>query len=265
MIKTSKVVTTCMIFGLVFLYTPIVTLIMSSFNSSEIPGIWTRFSLRWFKAVLEDEDLIHAGIVSLKIATISATGSVILGVLSAIATSSCNGCCRRLLGSLMIIPVIMPEIIIGFSLLMLFMVCEDVFGIPAKRGVVTVTIGHIMTTVAYVHMTVRSRLISFDKSIEEAALDLGARPLWVFIRVKLPVIGRSIITGWILAFTLSLDDLVIASFLTGPGATTLPILIFSNVRVGVTPAISAFATMFIGVILVCGLLSFLISRNSKPL
>ncbi|MDR1609489.1 MAG: ABC transporter permease subunit [Holosporales bacterium] len=261
----SKAVVSCIIFGFAFLYIPIIALMVNSFSDSDIPGVWTHFSMRWFKAVLEDRDLIGAAIASLKIALISATGSVVLGLLSAIATTNYStGRCRKMLGNLIVIPMIMPEVIIGFSLLMLFMALEDIFGIPAERGVITVAIGHIMTTVAYIHMTIRSRLVLFDKSIEEAAANLGARPFAVFMSIKVPIISRSIAAGWILAFTLSLDDLVIASFLTGPGATTLPILIFSNVRVGVTPAINAFSTMFIGAVLVCGMLSFLISRSSKP-
>jgi putrescine transport system permease protein len=239
---------------------------VNSFSDSDIPGVWTHFSMRWFKAVLEDRDLIGAAMASLKIAVISATGSVVLGVLSAIATTNYSTWyCKKVLGTLIVIPMIIPEVIIGFSLLMLFMALEDIFGISIERGIITVAIGHIMITVSYIHMTIRSRLILFDKSMEEAAANLGAKPFAVFMNIKIPVIGRSIVAGWILAFTLSLDDLMIASFLTGPGSTTLPILIFSNVRVGVTPAINAFSTMFIGIVLMCGLLSFFLSRNSKPL
>jgi putrescine transport system permease protein len=259
MTKASKVTISFMIFGFVFLYLPIVSLIMNSFSESEVPGVWTRFSLKWFKAALNDSDLIHAGVTSLKIATLSATGAVIMGVLAAVTTVNTNSAyCRRFLGNLIMIPAIMPEIVVGFSLLMFFMALESIFGIPYERGIITVVIGHIVTTMAYVHMTIRARLISFDTSIEEVATNLGARPFTIFIKIKMPIIGRSIIASWVLAFTLSIDDLVVASFLTGPGSTTLPILIFSNVRIGVTPVINAFSTMFICLIVLCGILSFVV-------
>lgn len=264
MIKISRLTLTFLIFGFAFLYIPIFFLIINSFSDSEVPGIWTGFSLKWFSAVFEDDDLLHAALTSFEIAAISATGAVILGVLAAASTTRSNNFFgKKFLSNIIIMPIIMPEIIVGFSLLMLFVAMESIFGFPKERGIMTVAIGHVMATMAYVHMTVRSRLMSFDVSLEEAAMDLGAKPFSVFTQIKIPIIGKSILAGWLLAFTLSLDDLVIASFLTGPGSTTLPILIFSNVRIGVTPAINAFATMFIAFIAICLTFTFLLSRDRK--
>lgn len=252
MLKISKTIVTMLIFGYAFLFTPILFLIINSFSDSAIPSVWTKFSFRWFYEVLEDEDLVRATITSLKIACISASGAVILGTLAAVATTNtATYFGKNFLSNAIIMPIVMPEIIVGFSLLMLFMSIESVFGFPKERGVMTVAIGHIMATMAYVHMTVRARLLSFDKSLEEAALNLGAKPMTVFFRIKIPMISKAILSGWLLAFTLSLDDLVIASFLTGPGATTLPVLIFSNVRIGLSPAINALATMIIAIVVIC--------------
>ncbi len=262
--RLSKTVITFLIFGYAFLFTPILFLIINAFSASEIPSIWTSFSLRWFEAVFEDSELTRAALTSLEIACISATGAVILGGLAAFATtntSSFKG--KSFLNTTIIMPIVMPEIIVGFSLLMLFMAIENAFGWPKERGVMTVVIGHIIATMAYVHITIRARLLSFDKSLEEAALNLGAKPFTVFFKIKIPILARSILSGWLLAFTLSLDDLVIASFLTGPGSTTLPILIFSNVRVGVTPAINALATIFILIVALCLIIAFLMMKQSK--
>ena len=261
--KISKINLTFLAFGYAFLYIPIFFVIINSFSESEIPGIWTNFSLKWFKAVFEDKDLLYAALNSLQIAAISATGSVVLGVLAAAATTKRDSTSKlsKLLNSLIIMPIVMPEIIVGFSLLMLLISIESIFGFPKERGIMTVVIGHIMATMAYVHVTVRTRLLSFDNSIEEAAQDLGAKPLTIFLKIKIPIIGKSILAGWLLAFTLSLDDLVIASFLTGPGSTTLPILIFSNVRIGVTPMINAFATMFITLIATCIICAYITSKK----
>ncbi|MDR2666886.1 MAG: ABC transporter permease subunit [Holosporales bacterium] len=262
--KISKTVLAFLIFGYAFLYVPIVLLMVNSFSASEIPGIWTTFSFKWFYKVLEDEDILYAAITSLEIASISATGAVCLGILSATATKNpgkFRG--KKFLDSVIIMPVVMPEIILGFSLLMLFMAAESLLGLPKERGLMTVAIGHIMASVAYVHMTVRTRMMSLDSSLEEAALSLGAKPFTVFTQIKVPIIAKSILAGWLLAFTLSLDDLVIASFLSGPGSTTLPILIFSNVRIGVTPMINAFATIFIVLIALCIFLAFLITSKKK--
>ncbi len=264
--KMSKTILTLLLFGYAFLYVPIFFLIIGSFSSSEIPGVWTHFSTKWFYAVLEDSDLIYAILTSLKIAFLSATGSVILGILAAISTTTpSEHKANKFLNKTIVMPIFVPEIIVGFSLLMFFMFVENIFGFPKERGVLTVTIGHIIATMAYVHMTVRSRLLSLDPSLEEAALNLGARPFVVFFKIKLPLLSTAILSGWLLAFTLSLDDLVIASFLSGPGATTLPVLIFSSVRIGITPTINAFATMFIAVVATCITTGYFVTnRKHKP-
>ena len=264
MLRASKTIITMMIFGYAFLFIPILFLIINSFSASEIPSVWTSFSFRWFKEVFEDDDLIRAAITSFKIATISASGAVILGTTAAVVTTK-SGTCRgkNFLSKAIIMPIVMPEIIIGFSLLMLFMSMENIFGFPKERGIMTVAVGHIMATMAYVHMTVRARLLSFDQSLEEAALNLGARPLTVFFKITIPVISKAILSGWLLAFTISLDDLVIASFLTGPGSTTLPILIFSNVRIGLSPAINALATMIVVIIIICLVSAYFLNKRRE--
>ncbi len=262
--KMSRTIFTMMIFGYAFLFIPIIFLMKNSFSDSEIPSVWTKFSLRWFNEVFDDEDLMRAMVTSLKVACISASGAVILGTLAAVATTN-TGAFRgkNFLLNVIVMPIVMPEIIVGFSLLMLFISMESVLGFPKERGIVTVAIGHIMASMAYVHMTVRARLLSFDKSVEEAALNLGAKPMSVFFKIKIPIISNAILAGWLLAFTLSLDDLVIASFLTGPGSTTLPILIFSNVRIGLSPAINALATMIIGIVLLCLVVSYFFIKTSS--
>ena len=264
MIKKSRTVLAILIFGYTFLFTPLVLLIINSFGDSEIPGIWTHFTLKWFRIALEDHELLHAVIISLKIAIISATVSVILGLISALATSKPqNYLGKHFLENVLIIPIVMPEIIVGFSLLMMFLSVERLFNIQISRGIMTVCIGHIVTTMAYAHMNIRSKLIVMDKSIDEAALNLGAKPIVAFWKIKLPMLKNTILATWILAFTISLDDLVIASFLTGPGSTTLPLLIFSNVRVGITPMINAFATMFILIVILCIIVIYFCSHKKN--
>jgi putrescine transport system permease protein len=261
--KSSKAIFSVLIFGLAFLYTPIVFLIVGSFSESDVSGTWLGFSLKWFSAVFNDRDLILASITSFKIAAISATVACVLGVVMAVIVTSqepMRG--KTFLCRTVVIPVVIPEIIIGFSLLMLFMAIEDIIGYPVRRGVTTISIGHVMASMAYVYMTVKSQLESCDSSMTDAALNLGAWPFTIFFKIKLPIIAKSVVTGWLLTFTLSIDDLVIASFLTGPGVTTLPILIFSNIRVGITPAVNAFSTMFILLIVLCMTLSHLIAEKT---
>ncbi|MDR0744789.1 MAG: ABC transporter permease subunit [Holosporales bacterium] len=262
--KTSKMAIISLLLGNIFLYLPIMFIVINSFSASEIPGIWTSFSLKWFFAVFEDEDLLLAAFTSLKVAVISATGAVLLGVLTAMSTAKTQPFpTKRFLSNIILMPVFMPEIIVGFSLLMFFVFLEAVLGFPKERGIATVIIGHITATIAYVYIAVRAKLSTLDISLEEAAMNLGARPFIIFLKIKIPAIGKSILVGWLLAFTMSLDDLVIASFLTGPSSTTLPILIFSNVKIGATPAINAFATMFVLTIATCLFLAYLFSLPSK--
>lgn len=264
--KHSKFLYFILIFGYTFLFTPIIILIINAFGNTDVPGIWNHLTIKWFREAIDDHELLQSAITSLKIATISATGSIILGLLATMATTKKNekfpG--KKFLSNAIMIPIVMPEIIVGFSLLMLFLFSEKIFGFSFTRGVTTVCIGHIMGTMAYAHMNIRSRVLMLDSSIEESALNLGANPLIVFWQIKLPMLSKAILSSWILAFIMSLDDLVIASFLTGPGATTLPILIFSNIRVGITPVINAFATLFILVIVLCIIITHMLSfSNTK--
>ncbi|MDR2075083.1 MAG: ABC transporter permease subunit [Holosporales bacterium] len=260
----SKANLTVLIFGMAFLYIPIFFLIFFSFSESPIVGLWTKFSMKWFKAVFEDLSLLKAALTSIKVAAISATAATLLGLMTAITTTKGEDFIgRKFLNRAITMPVVMPEIIIGFSLLMLFITIEKTTGFSIKDGITTIAIGHIMASMTYVHVTIRARLTDFDRRIEESALNLGANLFKVLIYVTIPLISKSIFAGWLLAFTLSLDDLVIASFLSGPGATTLPILIFSNIRVGLTPAINAFSTIFIAVTVLLILVIHFASRDKR--
>lgn len=245
----SKTSVASLIFGYTFLYLPILTIIVFSFNESRLVTVWSRFSTKWYKTLLSNEGLIEAVLASFKIAAMTASIAVILGTLAAIVMvrfSKFRG--RTLFGGLISAPLVMPDVITGLAVLMMFVTFEQLIGWPAYRGILTITIAHITLAMAYVSLVIQARLQDFDRSIEEAALDLGARPVKVFLVIVLPLILPSLMAGWLLAFALSLDDVVIASFLSGPGATTLPMLIFSNIRTGVSPEINALATIIVGIV-----------------
>jgi putrescine transport system permease protein len=240
---------TVLAFGYAFLYVPIVLLILYSFNDSRLVTIWGGWSVRWYGSLMQNQQLLSAAWLSLRIAAITATVSVVLGTLAGMALARFGrfrG--RALFGGLITAPLVMPEVITGLSLLLLFVTLEQLTGWPAGRGMTTITIAHITFTMAFVAVIVQSRMASLDESIEEAAMDLGARPVKVFLVITLPIIAPAILAGWLLAFTLSLDDLVIASFVSGPGSSTLPMVIFSSVRLGVTPEINALATLIVLVV-----------------
>jgi putrescine transport system permease protein len=233
-------------FGYAFLYLPIVSVVVYSFNDSRLVTLWGGFSLRWYRSLLHSEDILAAALLSLEIAVVSATLATALGTLAGLALNRLGrfrG--RTLMTGMITAPLVMPEIITGISLLFLFISLADWIGWPAARGATTIAIAHITFSMAYVAVVVRSRLAGMDESLEEAAMDLGGRPLRVFFDITVPSIAPAMLSGWLLAFTLSLDDVVIASFVSGPGATTLPMLIFSKVRLGVTPDINALATVII--------------------
>ncbi|MGV8948929.1 MAG: ABC transporter permease subunit [Candidatus Paracaedibacter sp.] len=245
----SKTGVASLIFGYTFLYLPILTVIVFSFNESRLVTVWSRFSTKWYKSLLSNEGLIDAVLASFKIAAMTATIAVILGTLAAVVMvrfSKFRG--RTLFSGLISAPLVMPDVITGLAVLMMFVTFEQLIGWPAYRGVLTITIAHITLAMAYVSLVVQARLQDFDRSLEEAALDLGARPVKVFLVIVLPLILPSLMAGWLLAFALSLDDVVIASFLSGPGATTLPMLIFSSIRMGVSPEINALATIIVGIV-----------------
>jgi putrescine transport system permease protein len=231
--------------GLTFLYLPIVILVIYSFNASRLVTVWGGWSLRWYSEFFHDRAMIEAAWMSFRVAAASATIATLLGTLAAVALSRgerFKG--RTLFSGMLYAPLIMPEVITGLSLLLLFV------AINAERGFWTVTVAHTTLTMCFVAVVVQSRLCSLDKSLEEAAMDLGCDPVRAFLAVTLPLILPAVAAGWMLAFTLSLDDLVIASFTTGPGSATLPIRIYSEVRLGVKPEINAVCTLVIGLIAV---------------
>lgn len=226
--------------GFAFLYLPIVILIIYSFNESRLVTVWGGFSTRWYVALFQNQQLLDAAWVTVRIAFLSATVAAVLGTLAAIALvrfGRFHG--RTLFSGMVYAPLVMPEVMTGLSLLLLFV------AIGLDRGFWTVTLAHITFSMCFVAVVVQSRLLSFDRSLEEAAADLGCPPVKVFLVVTLPIILPAVVAGWLLAFTLSLDDLVIASFTSGPGATTLPMRIYSAVRLGVTPEINAVCTILI--------------------
>ena len=242
----STFLLTVLCFGYAFLYIPIVMVMVYSFNDSRIVSVWGGFSLRWYASLLDNRQLIEAALLSLRIAFTSATVATALGALAGIALARIRRFRGRVLFTGMIAaPLVMPEVITGLSLLLLFVSLQDFIGWPGERGAMTITISHITFAMAYVAVIVQSRLASMDESLEEAAMDLGGRPFQVMFDITLPIIAPAMLSGWLLAFTLSLDDLVIASFVSGPGASTLPMWIFSKVRLGVTPDINALATIII--------------------
>ena len=239
-------VTAMLVFGFLFLYLPILSLIVYSFNESRLVTVWAGFSTRWYGELFRNEQVLDAAWLSLKIGAINASCATVLGTLAGLALARFGRFRGRpLLTGLATAPLVMPEVITGLSLLLLFVAMEQLVGWPSGRGFLTITIAHITFSMAYVTVVVQSRLATFDESLEEAAMDLGARPARVFFLVTLPIILPAIAAGWLLAFTLSWDDLVITSFVTGPGASTLPIVIFSKVRLGVSPDINALATILV--------------------
>jgi putrescine transport system permease protein len=240
-----------MAFGFAFLYVPIVSLIVYSFNRSKLVTVWAGFSTEWYGALLHNDQILQAAWISLRIATLNATVSMALGTIAGFVLARFRrfrG--RTLFTGLVTAPLVMPEVITGLSLLLLFVALQSMIGWPSGRGFATITIAHITFSLAYVAVIVQSRLADMDESIEEAALDLGARPLKIFFMITLPIIAPALVAGWLLAFTLSLDDLVIASFVSGPGSSTLPMVIFSKVRLGVSPEINALATILVAVVAV---------------
>ena len=242
-------VTTAMAFGFAFLYVPIVSLIVYSFNESKLVTVWGGFSAKWYGELLRDEQILRAAWLSLRIAVVNATGAVILGTLAGFVLARMGRFRGRLLlTGMTTAPLVMPEVITGLSLLLLFVALQDLVGWPAGRGVTTITIAHITFSMAFVAVVIQSRLSSIDESVEEAAQDLGARPAKVFFVITLPIIAPALVSGWLLSFTMSLDDLVIASFVSGPGSSTLPMVIFSKVRLGVNPEINALATILVLVV-----------------
>lgn len=231
--------------GYALLYVPIVSMIVYSFSASRMATVWAGFSTRWYVALLSNEQILQALARSLTIAAVAASAATVLGTACGLALSRFGRFPGRGLLSLMnSAPMVMPDVMLGLSSLLLFVTLQQALGWP-ERGMGTIMIAHITLTTCYVTVVVRSRMSALDDSLEEAAMDLGARPWRVFFRITLPLVAPALLAGWLLAFTLSLDDLVIASFTFGPGASTLPMLIYSKVKLGVTPEINALATLIV--------------------
>jgi len=252
-------------FGFAFLYLPIALLVLYSFNGSRLVTVWGGFSIRWYGALIDNEKYRDAALTSLEIAVMAATIALVLGTCAGFAMNRFRRFRGRLVfGFMLMAPLVVPEVILGLSLLLLFVAAQSWIGWPASRGIVTVTIAHATFAACFVAVLVRAQLTVFDRVLEEAALDLGARPLAVLWRVTLPGISPALVSGWLLAFTLSLDDLVVASFVSGPSATTLPMAVYSSVRIGVTPEINALATVFLGIVFVMvALAGWLMARQKR--
>lgn len=250
--KPSWITIGILALSFLFLYGPLLLVIIYSFNDSRLVTVWSHFSTRWYGELFQDKQLLQAAWVSLRIAFLTATTSVILGTLASwLLYKSKHFRGKTFLASLTAAPLVMPEIMVGLSLLLLFVMLESLIGWPAGRGTLTIWIAHTTFSTAYVTILIASRLRSFDPTLEEAALDLGAKPAQVFLKVTLPLLAPSLLAGWLLAFILSIDDLIIASFVAGPSATTLPMVIYSSIRLGMTPKIQALASLLM--VLVIGL------------
>ncbi|MEN3792639.1 ABC transporter permease subunit [Fulvimarina sp. MAC3] len=246
------------IVGFSFLYLPIVLLVIYSFNASQLVTVWAGFSTRWYVQLFNNQGLLDAAWVTLRVGVLSATTATLLGTLAAVALTRYTRFRGRVLFTGMVYaPLVMPEVITGLSLLLLFV------AIDFDRGFWTVTLAHITFSMCFVAVVVQSKLLSFDRSLEEAAMDLGATPARTFLSITLPVIWPAVAAGWLLAFTLSLDDLVVASFTTGPSATTLPMKIYSAVRLGVTPEINAVCTILIAIVTVGVLTATLVNKRHE--
>ncbi|VWC03538.1 putrescine/spermidine ABC transporter permease [Burkholderia arboris] len=247
MTRTNRILSACVLgAGFLFLYVPIASLVVYSFNASKLVTVWTGFSLKWYGALLHDDELLTAAWLSLKIALLTATASVAIGTWAGFVLARMGRFRGFTLYAAMInAPLVIPEVIQGISLLLLFVAMQQTFGWPAGRGWLTIWIGHVMLCLSFVAVIVQSRVKELDRSIEEAALDLGARPVKVFFVITLPLIAQALVSGWLLAFTVSIDDVILSAFLSGPGSTTLPLVVFSRVRMGLNPEMNALATVFI--------------------
>ena len=252
----SRFTVTALTLGFAFLYLPILLLVIYSFNASKLVTVWGGFSLEWYRVAFANTALLESAWVTLRVAALSSTLALILGTMAGVVlTRIARFPGRTLFAGMISAPLVMPEVILGLSLLLLFV------SMNAPRGFWTITIAHTTFCMCYVTVVVQSRLVTFDRSLEEAAMDLGATPVKTFFVITLPIIAPALIGGWLLAFTLSLDDLVIASFTTGPGATTLPMRIYSSVRLGVTPEINAVCTVLIGFVTVGVIVASIVQKR----
>ena len=267
--RRSLLVLSALLFGFAFLYLPILAMIVYSFNASRLVTVWDAVhspTLAWYRELLRNDQILAAARLSLRIAAVNASGAVVLGTLAAFALERYGRFRGRALFALLTTaPMVLPEVITGLSLLLLFVALEQLIGWPSGRDATTITIAHVTFSLAYVIVVVQSRLATVDRSLEEAAMDLGARPWKVFFVITLPLIAPAIASGWVLAFILSWDDIVITSFVSGPGSTTLPQLVFSKVRLGVSPDINALATILVLIVTagVTGLGVWMLKRERR--
>ena len=262
--KRSTFLFSVLCFGMAFLYVPMIFLMIYSFNYSKIVAVWGGWSLRWYAELFRSQEVWDALLLSLKIALMNATFATLLGTLAGLALvrfGRFKG--RTLFTGMITAPLVMPEVITGLSLLLLFITLGDLIGWPGERGITTITIAHITFSMAYVAVIIQSRLAGMAQDLEEAAMDLGSKPFRVLVDITLPLLAPGMVSGWLLSFTLSLDDLVIASFVSGPGANTLPMLIYSRVRLGLKPDINALATIIIVVALGVIAAGYLMLRQQK--
>jgi putrescine transport system permease protein len=265
--RRSLFVTFMLVFGFAFLYLPILSMIVYSFNASRLVTVWDSVhspTLAWYVELFANDEILDAAQLSLRIAAASATGAVILGTLAAFALvryRRFRG--RPLFSVLATAPMVLPEVITGLSLLLLFVALEQWTGWPPGRGTSTITIAHVTFSMAYAIVVIQARLATVDRSLEEAAMDLGARPWKVFLVITLPIIVPAIASAWMLAFILSWDDIVITSFVSGPGSTTLPQLVFSKVRLGVSPDINALATLLVGLVSICVVVAGIVMMRTE--
>jgi putrescine transport system permease protein len=237
--------------GFVFLYLPIVTLVIYSFNASPLPTVWGGFTFEWYGKLVNDREMLSGLWLSLKIAFLSACGSVLLGTLAAFSLVKYRRFTgRTLFNGLVNAPLVMPEVICGLSLLLMLVSVQKAVGFP-ERGLMTIWLGHLLLGMSYATVVVQARLQDLNPSLEEAAMDLGAKPWQVFTLVTLPMIGQALASAWLLTFSLSLDDVVVSAFLSGPGATTMPLVIFSRARLGLNPSVNAVATVIIVIVAIC--------------
>ena len=254
-----------LLLGFLFLYVPIFSLIVYSFNESRLVTVWSGFSFKWYGELFRDRLMLDAAWMSLKIAFYTACAAVVLGTMASLIMTRFRGFRgKTLFGAMITAPLVMPEVITGVSILMMFVAIGDMLGSPVQRGFGTVWIAHVTFTVAFVTVVISSRMQEMDRSLEEAAMDLGANRIRVFFFITLPIIAPSLAAGWLLAFTLSLDDLVIASFTNGPGSTTLPQKVFSSVRLGLSPKINALASLLIIAVSLAGVIAWwFMAREEK--
>mgnify|MGYP001336711446 CR=1 FL=1 len=250
--------------GFAFLFLPIVALVVYSFNDSPLPNVWRGFTLKWYAAVVNDNELVAGFVLSLKIAFLTACGSVVLGTLAAFVLVKYRRFAGRTLFSGMVnAPLVMPEVVVGLSLLLMLVSVQRALGFP-ERGLTTIWLGHLLLGMAYATVVVQARLQELNPQLEEAAMDLGARPAQVFWLVTLPMIGQSLVSAWLLTFTISLDDVVLSNFLSGPGSTTMPLVIFSRARLGLSPSVNVVASLTVAVVVVGILIaSYLIARAER--